>query len=210
GFFVSAAGAVGVYQIAVVLGRFLTLPLKGFNKLFPSIASGMYARDEFAELDSLYTRITRWSFTLSLLPSIALVIYASEALSIFGETFAGGAGILILFVFAQFTNAAIGPSGYVLMMTGHQYLSMINSWALGVLNVVLNYIFITNFGAIGAALATAGTLTAVNFIQIGQIWYTEGLVPYSLAFAKPVAAGVVAAAVMYVATMFLSGFVLLV
>lgn len=210
GVLVSTAGGVGVYRVATVLGGFLTIPLTGFNNLFPSIASGMYAREEFAELDSLYSQVTRWSFTLSLLPSIALVIYANEALSIFGEEFTSGASILILFVFAQFTNAAVGPSGYILMMTNHQYLSMIDEWVLGISNAILNYIFIVNFGVVGAAFATAGTIATVNLIQVGQVWYTEGLFPFSLAFAKPMAAGVVAAVVMYVCNMLFSGHVLLI
>ena len=209
GFFLSGS-AVGIYNVAAVLSRFLSMPLTGFSQLFPPIASGLYARGEIAELESMYSQITRWSFTLSLLPSIAVMIYADEALSIFGEEFAAGSGVLILFVLAQLTNAGVGPSGYVLMMTNHQYLSMIDEWGLGVSNVVFNYFFITNFGIIGAALATAGTSAVINLLRIGQVWYTEGLVPYSLAFGKPVIAGVVAAVVMYACTMFLSGFVLLV
>jgi len=209
GFFLSGS-AVGIYNVASVLSRFLRMPLTGFSKLFPPIASGLYARGEIAELESVYSQITRWSFTLSLLPSIAVVIYAEEALSIFGEEFAAGSGVLTLFVIGQLTNAAVGPSGYVLMMTDHQYLEMINQWIAGVSNVVLNYFFITNFGVIGAALATAGVMTVTNLIVVGQVWYTEGIVPYSFAFSKPVAAGVVAAGVMYGCTMFLSGFVLLV
>lgn len=209
GFFLSGS-AVGIYNVAAVLSRFLTMPLTGFSKLFPPIASGLYARGEIAELESVYSQITRWSFTLSLLPSIAMVIYADEALSIFGEEFVAGSGVLILFVVGQLTNAAVGPSGYVLMMTNHQYLTMLNQWVLGVSNVVLNYVFITNFGIIGAALATAGTMTVINLIKVGQVWYMEGLMPYSFAFGKPVVAGVVAAGVMYACTMFLSGLVLLV
>ena len=209
GFFLSS-GAVGVYNVAAILSRFLTMPLTGFSKLFPPIVSGLYARDEIEELESVYSQITRWSFTLSLLPSIAVIIYAEEALSIFGSEFTAGSNVLILFVLAQLTNAAVGPSGYVLMMTGHQYLSMVDEWILGVSNVVLNYILITNLGIIGAALATAGTMAVVNLLRVIQVWYMEGLVPYSFSFAKPVFAGVAAAIVMYACTMLLSGFVLLI
>jgi O-antigen/teichoic acid export membrane protein len=161
GFFLSGS-AVGIYNIATVLSRFLTMPLLGFSQMFPPIASRLYTNGELAELESLFARVTRWSFTLSLLPFLGALIYRREVLAIFGETFATGAGVLALFAFAQLTNATVGPSGYVLMMTGHQYLTMVNKWVLGVSNIVLNYLFIMEFGLIGAALATASTLSAVR------------------------------------------------
>ncbi|MFC6723327.1 flippase [Halobium palmae] len=209
GFFLSGS-AVGIYNIASVLSNFLLLPLTAFSQLFPPIASRLYANGERDELNSLYTRVTRWSFTLALLPTLGAALYTEEVLSIFGEDFADGGVVLSLFVLGQLTNVVVGPSGYVLMMTGHQYLTLVNEWTLGILNIVFNYLFITEFGFIGAALATALTLTAINVVRIVQVWYIEQLLPYSLKFLKPIAAGLGAGAVMYGLRFVLSGFPLLV
>ncbi|HET7325004.1 MAG TPA: flippase, partial [Halococcus sp.] len=134
-----AGSAVGIYKVSVLLAGLLTLPLAGFNQLFPPIASRLYANQEVTELKSLYQRVTRWIFTISLFPAIGAVIYSSETLLLFGPEFTSGKSVLVLFIIAQLTNAAVGPSGYVLIMTDHQYLALINEWILGGLNVVLNY-----------------------------------------------------------------------
>ena len=208
GFFLSGS-AVGIYNLASVLSNFLLLPLTAFSQLFPPIASRLYANGDYEKLESLYTRVTRWAFTLALLPVLGLGLYTGEVLAMFGEDFPAGSAVLSLFVLGQLTNAAVGPSGYVLMMTGHQYLSLVNEWLLGVLNVALNYIFIIQFGFIGAAVATAGTLTAINLLRIAEVWYTERLFPYSWKFVKPVLASLAAGVVMYALRFVLADFWLL-
>ncbi|MFC7173231.1 polysaccharide biosynthesis C-terminal domain-containing protein [Haloplanus litoreus] len=111
---------------------------------------------------------------------------------------------------AQLTNALVGPSGYLLMMSDHQYLTLANQLTSGVLNAVLNYVLILEYGFIGAALATATVLTAINLIRVGQVWYLEGFSPYDRTFAKPVVAGVVSGLVMYAFTVPFQRYVLLV
>lgn len=204
-----AGSSVGIYKISWVMSRLLRIPLGGFNQLFPPIASRLYTNGEFAELDSLYARVTRWIFTLSLFPAIAAIIYSSELLLLFGPGFSRGEPVLVLFVLAQLTNAGVGPSNYVLIMTEHQYLAVTNDWLVGGLNVVLNYVFIQSFGLIGAAVASAGVLAGVNILRVIEIWYTERLFPYSMKFLKPLLAGLAAAVVMYGLQTVLSGYVLL-
>ena len=204
--------AVGIYNISAILSQALTIPLIGFNTMFPPIAARMYSKGKLADLEALFTRVTRWSFTLSLLPSIGLIVYSSEALSIFGQDFTAGSGVLSLFVVANLTNAAVGPSNYVLMMSDHQYLTMINEWTLGISNVIFNYLLITQFGLIGAALASAGILAFINIVRLVEVWYTERLFPYSFKYIKPIIAGFLSGSVMVGWQVFspLSGIVLLV
>lgn len=209
GFFLSSS-AVGIYNVAVVVSGFLSLPLSAFNQLFPPIASRLYQNGERAELDSVYGTVTRWIFTVSLFPGIAAIFYADSLLQVFGSGFTRGQLVLVLFAVAQLTNCLVGPSGYLLMMSDHQYLTMANQLLAGGLNVVLNYLFITEFGFVGAAAATASVLAGINLLRVAQVWYLEGMSPYGRHYFKPVVAGVVAAGVLYAASLSLDRYVLLV
>lgn len=208
GFFLTSS-AVGVYNVAAMLAMFLALPLSAVGQLFPPVASRLHTQGDHAELDDVYGTVTRWAFTMSLVMAIGAVVYRTELLSVFGSGFTRGETVLALFVAAQLVNNAVGPSGYVLMMTDHQYLNLANQWTLGVLNVGLNYLFIEEFGLVGAALATSIVLVLLNVVRLSEVWYFERLFPYSLAFVKPVTAGAVAAVVMLAARPFLDGLVLL-
>ncbi|GKZ16215.1 flippase [Haladaptatus sp. T7] len=206
--YITTKDAVGIYKIATVLGGILLLPLSGFNQLFPSIASRLYNDDKMDDLEALFRRVTRWTFTLGLFPAIGAAIYARELLVVFSDSFAQqGVGVLLLFVVAQLANASVGPSGYVLMMTDHHYLTVANQWLLGICNVVLNYLFIREYGLIGAALATATVIVAINVLRVVEVWYTVGLFPYSRKYVKPLLAGAMTAVAMLGTKSVLTGYV---
>lgn len=205
-----SSSAVGIYNIAVLVAGLLVLPLTAFNQLFPPIASKLYHGGDRRELQAVYGTVTRWVFTLALFPGLAAMLYAEEVLRVFGSGFTEGALVLVLFSVAQLTNCAVGPSGFVLMMTDHQYLTMGNQLVSGVLNIVLNYVFILQFGFVGAAVATAGVLTSINVLRVVQVWYLEGMFPYDATFLKPVGAGVASAMVMSGLSLVLGGYTLLV
>lgn len=208
GFFLTGS-AVGIYQIAIIVTSFLTLPLSGINQLFPPVAARLHSDGSRDELREVYEIVTRWTFTIVIPPALVLMIYGNEVLSMFGEEFTAGVMVMFLFAIAQLTNCAVGPSGFLLMMTNHQYLNLFNQWALGIGNVVMNYVLILEFGFIGAALATAGTLTAINLLRVVEVWYFEDMTPYSSKFVKPIGAGVVLIPLLIGLTLFIDGLILL-
>ncbi|EMA32748.1 transport protein 56 (polysaccharide biosynthesis transport protein) [Haloarcula japonica DSM 6131] len=187
---------VGYYNISLLIAGFLTIPLMGFNQLFPPIASRLYMNGEIPKLNSLYNTVTRWVFTISFLMAIGAFVYRAEILSLFGEDFTAGTPVLALFVVGQLFNCLGGPNGYLLMMTERQYVLVVNQWVFGIVNVVLNYVMITTFGVLGAAVATAGVFAMLNIVQTIELWYFERLFPYSLNFLKPLFAGVITTIVM--------------
>jgi len=204
GFFLSST-VVGVYNISLFVATVVVLPLAAINKMFPPMASKLHDNGQLAELQSVYSTATRWSVTIAAPLALGGVIYAAEILSLFDPTYTEWTIVFSLFIVAQFFNALVGPSGFLLMMTDHQYLVMINQWGFGVLNVALNYVFITRYGAIGAAAATSFVLASLNILRIVEVWRFEGMVPYTRRFLKPVLAVGVGAAVMIGSRTVLSG-----
>jgi len=208
GFFLLES-SVGIYRIAVLLTTFLAFPLMGINQLFPPIASRLFSEGNFEELERVYSITARWALTFTLPFALVVSIYDVEVLTLFGSEFVAGGNVILFFALGRTISSAVGPSGYLLMMTDHQYYSMLNQWLLGVLNIALNYVLILEFGLIGAAVATVIVLILINFLRVGEIWYLERITPFSGAFLKPIMAGLLAGMVMIQFTKFLAGYVLL-
>lgn len=201
---------VGIYSVAILVSTFVGMPLTGLNQLFPPIASRLHSDGERAKLNDIFATVTRWAFTLSLVATIGAILYREELLYIFGEEFTAGAMVLVLFLFAQITRNVAGPSGYLLAMTGHQYVVLVNKLVLGGLNVVLTVAFILEFGLIGAALGSALSLAAINVLRVIEIYYFEGYLPYTRALYKPVLAAGVATGLMWAVAFLVDGLPLLV
>lgn len=204
------ATEVGIYSVAVLLATAIAMPLGGINQLFPPVASRLHSNGAYGALESVYRTVTRWSISASLVVALPLLVYRSEVLAVFGPEFVAGSVVVVLFVFGQLCNAAAGPANDVLTMTDHQYVVLVNHTAFGVLNVVLNYVLILQFGLAGAAVATAGVLAALNVVRALEVWYLEGLLGYSVAVCKPMVATAVSGTVLVAMGLFLDGFVLLV
>ncbi|WP_336136697.1 lipopolysaccharide biosynthesis protein [Natronomonas amylolytica] len=204
------AEAAGIYNIALFLTGFITLPLIAFNSLLPAVASDLYTDGEYAVLQSMYSAVTRWIVTVTLPIALILLIYRVELLGVFGSAFTHGSMVVAVFVIGRVIAAAVGATGWLLLMTDHQYLRMVNSWGLGILNIGLSYYLVLRLGLVGAALGTAGSLAFINVLRLGQLWYLEDLQPFTRKYLKPVVAAVGMAAAMVAFRPLLEGVVLLV
>jgi len=209
GFFLTA-DAAGIYNVALVLTGFIFLPLIAFNALLPAVASDLYTDGKHAALKSVYSIATRWVVTATLPVAVVVFVYRAELLALFGSAYTRGSLVLAVFVVGRVVGSAVGATGWLLMMTDHQYLRVVNSWVLGLLNVGASYYFIQAFGLVGAALGTAATLAFVNLLRLAQLWYLENLQPYTREYLKPLAAAAGMAAVMLAVRPFFDGVVLLV
>lgn len=209
GYFLTA-NAVAIYNIALLLGDFVRLFLSSFNQLFPTVASQLYVEEDYKALNAVYSAVARLAFTAALAIGLAISIYRVEILTLVGPEYTDGDNVLLLFVLSQLIATVVGPAGWLLFVTDHQYIFAIDEWALGALNLGFSVYFILQFGLIGAALGTAGSLAIINVLRILQLWYLEGLFPITSEFSKPVVAGAGAGVVMYILGQFLSGPVLLI
>lgn len=80
-------------------------------------------------------------------------------MGLFGNEFLVGEVALIILSFGQFINAATGPVGNLLMMTGKQDVNRNIVIATTVITVILNAVLIPIYGIIGAAIVNViGTI----------------------------------------------------
>ncbi len=204
-----SASAAGIYNIALFLTALISIPLSAVNVIFPPVASRLYTDGDNRTLNAVYSTATRWIVTGALVLAAVQYVYRYELLSLFGSAYTTGASLMTLFIVARLVHCGVGSAGWLLVMTGHQYAESINSWLVGVLNVVLSYYFILEFGLIGAALGTASALAAINVLRVVEIWHFERLSPFEIGFLKPIAACLAMVAVLYGVGFVLSGTVLL-
>lgn len=190
------AVAAGVYNVVLVLISIAWIPLLSFNQLLPPVASELYADDRMRTLNAVYSSVTRLIVT-TVLPVIAtLAVYGEPLLALFGETYVRGYLPLVVYLGGVFVGSAVGATGWLLMMTDHQYARMALDWLLAALNVGLTYAFVLRYGLVGAALGTSIAIAVQNGLQVLLLRRFEGLWPFDRTFLVPLSAGVVMGAVM--------------
>jgi len=176
---------VGLYRAAVQTALLLGMVLRAFNSIFAPMISDLHNRNELGTLNSLFKLTTRWIVILTIPLFVLLLVSGDSVLRIFGASFTVAWLPLILLGFAQLMDASMGPVGYILIMSGNERLEFRNVLAVGLLNVLLNYIMIPRFNMIGAALATGTSVVVVNLARLLEVDRVLNLWPYNRSFLKP-------------------------
>lgn len=171
--------SVGWYQAAYQTSVLLVVVLQSANSIFPSIAADLYESGQHEQLNRVYTAVTKWVTYLTVLGLVFILVYSHEILSIFGTTVQSAQISLVILAVGQTIAAAVGPTGYLLMMTGYERLQIVNTTITAVLNFVLNIVFIQSYGIIGAAVATSVSFSFLNILRVSEVWYLLGIQPYS-------------------------------
>lgn len=186
---------VGIYNLAWRIAGLETVLVQSLNGILAPFSSDLSHRKEISQLESLYKTTAKWSFTGALLLFLVFALFAGTILGFFDPAFAAGSSVLIALGIAQLINAATGPCGTLLIMSGRSDLSLLNMFTLFALSISLDWLLIPEFGLIGAAIAGALALVLVNLMRLVEVWLTLRIHPFRWSFLKPVLAGLVSTGV---------------
>ena len=172
-------------------GIFVLAPV---NAAFGPYLAHLYHRGDLDDVRRVYAVATGWVVRLSLPAFVALLVVPGDLLRVFGGEVATGAAVTVILALGQLVNAATGPCGTVLNMSGRVALNMADNLVALVLNVLLNLWLIPAYGIVGAAAAWSASLIVVNIARVVQVRHLTGALPFTVGMAKGLAAGVAALA----------------
>ncbi|MGW5579913.1 flippase [Micromonospora chokoriensis] len=191
GFFDYGPDAIGVYHVATRLVTIAVFVLAPVNASFGPHLAHLYHQGRLDEVRRIYRVATGWVLRLSLPAFVALLVFPEQLLRLVGGPgLVGGAAVTVVLALGQLVNAATGPCGTLLNMSGRVSVNMVDNLAALVLNVLLNLWLIPAYGILGAAVAWAVSLAAVNLARVWQVRAQVHTVPVTTGMLK----GLVAAA----------------
>ena len=183
---------IGVYNVATRLVTIAVFVMAPLNAAFGPYLADLHHRGRMDEVRGAYRAVTGWVVRLSLPAFAALLAFPDELLRVFDGAYATGALITVILACGQLVNAATGPCGTVLNMSGRVALNMWDNLAALVINVLLNLWLIPAYGLVGAASAWAVSLTVVNIARVIQVRMLIGALPISRGMLNGFIAGALA------------------
>jgi O-antigen/teichoic acid export membrane protein len=173
------AAEVGVYTIAQrLLSPAQTISTATGQMFAPRIVVED-ARGDRRTLGVMLKRVTYWNVALSLPVFVLLFLLGRPLLGLFGPAYAKGAAALGILAAGQLVNAATGPLGQMINMSGRPYITMVNNAAVAGLNIAGCLVLIPRYGVTGAACSTTASITLVNLIKLVQVRVIFGLNPFT-------------------------------
>jgi O-antigen/teichoic acid export membrane protein len=192
----STVAAVGTYRAAAQIPPLLAAFLAASNAIYAPIVASVHQTGDLRRLRQIFRATTRWIWYLTTPAFLVLVFSASDVMLIFGPGYVlAGAGVVIVLAIGQIVNCTVGGVGMTLIMTGKQGVEVTNSFALVVLNIGLNWLFIPRYGAVGAAIGSATALALANLGKLVAVRLLYGMHPFSAGLLRyALVAGVAASA----------------
>jgi O-antigen/teichoic acid export membrane protein len=156
------AQEAGIYNVVEKGAGLVVLLLIAANMPFAPLVARMRAIGDRAGMEHGAERIAQATVIASLPIVIFLVAFPDVYLGLFGAEFDSGDTALRVLALGQLFNAAAGPVGSVLIMTGHERKAC---WGVGLgllTTVILSIALIPSFGVTGAAIADAASFVVWN------------------------------------------------
>ncbi len=167
---------IGIYSIAMKLAFLTSISLNATNAISMPKFAELHASRNRQELATVMCRTTKLLF-FSTMPILGVLILAGKPLlGSFGAEFEEGYVILVVLVMGQLVSTISGPVGNLLQMSGFErhFLGILSIFA--VVNIALNLALIPVLGILGAALASAITLSVKNIVCVIFIYRKLGFV----------------------------------
>ncbi len=171
-----ATTAVAAYQVIMPQVRVNKMVMTSFSYLFTPLAARLFAKDDTKGINELYWQTAIWLAVLTF-PMFALTFSLAEPLTVllYGERYADSWVYLALLGFAYYYNASLGFNGVTLKVIGKVKFIMYINLAAAVVNIAGNLLLIPKYGALGATIATAGSMMVHNTLKQLGLKYLGGL-----------------------------------
>ena len=135
----------------------------------------LYQSNNLSDLKKLVQFITLLLIIYSVVILIISIIFGKFILSVWGAEFINGYYIFIILACGQFFNVSSGSVGTILTMTGFEKkLLFVNTFFM-FFNIILNLIFISLWGVIGAAFAYSISIFGMNFSRAFYVYKFVGI-----------------------------------
>lgn len=150
----SGASASGLFRISNATAA----AMANFGVMIAYVSAPVIARlytsGDHVRLQKLVTAAARAMLAGVALLSLPLLIFSRPLLAlVYGETYAPAANVLRILILAQIINAAFGPTGLLLIMTGHERRGTRALIIAFIVNLVALAILSPIWGSIGAAVS---------------------------------------------------------
>jgi O-antigen/teichoic acid export membrane protein len=175
GYFHSTA-EVASFRVILPAAHLNKLVMASFAFLYTPLAARLFAKDDTQGINDLYWQTAIWLGVLSF-PIFVLTFSLAKPLilMLYGVRYEHSWFFLQLLSLGYYFNVVLGFNGLTLKVLGHlRYVVIINLLAV-VINGIFCLLFIPRFGALGAALATAGTMILHNILKQAGLRLTSGI-----------------------------------
>jgi O-antigen/teichoic acid export membrane protein len=153
---------VALFSASIRIVILATFALLAVNSIAAPLISELYYADKKNVLQSLLRNAAAAIAAITIVAGLFLFFCGRWILGLFGSEFLDAYILLQILLVGFIVKSLAGPASYVLNLTGHQNLTAKAMLIAVIISLLLNFILIPRFGAVGAAMASSITMIIWN------------------------------------------------
>jgi len=162
----SNTSEIGLFSVSLRIAMITSFILQVTNSAISPIIAQLYGRKDMIHLQSLIYKMTIITFIIGLFIFLINLLFGSHILGIWGRDFTIAHLLLIILSFGQLINVSTGSAGVILVMAGFQKTRRDIAFISLLVNLVLSFLLISHWGALGAAIAVSLTVIFENTLKV--------------------------------------------
>lgn len=162
---------LALLAIAMRIAMLIPMILTAVNMVVSPKFAALHHKGEIEKTEAVLAESLKLLGAVSLFVFIVMVVFGGDVLRVFGSQYVAAGVLLSILVCGQLVNALTGPLGKLLMMTGFEKDIRNSSMIVAALGLALAPFLIAQYGVVGAAIATALTVSAQNIALACLVHY---------------------------------------
>ncbi len=175
---------VAYYGVAVYMAAVIIAPSRAMRQITDPLTAKLLNAGSPAALKTLYQKTSLTLFIVSGLCFLLIVLNLEELYHLLPEAYRRGGAVVFWIGLAKISDALLGNANAILYNSRHYKVALAFGIGFAALNVVLNALFIPQWGLKGAALASCATIIGFNLAKLWFVQVKFGCIPFTRATAQ--------------------------
>ncbi|MCK0124169.1 polysaccharide biosynthesis C-terminal domain-containing protein [Gelidibacter sp. F2691] len=188
---------VAYYGVAIYIATVIVVPSRSMQQILQPLTAKYLNEKNKVALEDLYVRSSQTLFIIGGLIFLLIVLNINSLYETIPAQFSGGLIVVFLVSLAKLYDCLMGCNNVILFNSDYYRVVLLFGVILTILTVVLNMLFIPQFGINGAAFATFMAVTVYNSIKIYFVKRKFNMMPFNSDTGKVLALLIVMVAVFY-------------
>lgn len=176
----STLGQLGLYTPYAYAAALIDVPTRALTAACYPVFRRYIKDGEYAKVSALFRDLCFIQLSIGGCLLLGLWINLPVLTSLLGASeYQNGGPILIILGSSFWLSSAVAQASSIFLSSEHYRLQSIVNWCALLTGITLNFLFIPHFAAIGAAAATAITISLSASARVFLLWNKLGINPFS-------------------------------
>ena len=174
--------AAGIYKTTYYMGAIIALPMNSLGQIASPIYANAWHNNDTDKVEEMYKKS---SINLSIIGLLLFTLVYINVDNIFsmmpknGEIYRIGRNVVVLIALGKFFSMVLGLNSHLIANSKYYYVNLVSVLFLAGLTIGTNYLFIPDYGIVGAAFASVLSLIVYNLMKLLYIRVQFKMHPFS-------------------------------